>query len=146
VESVVDSLVEVSISASDGDVKVSMEVTGVVGISVGSKDSIELEMLSKMVGKIVDFSVSMIELVVNVDELCGAVDISGKIDVLISLSSVEESSSSSTSEVVVMKLLALVDVEVIPCMVDISFDDIGNEDFVSVIMVRLIDVVNKSLS
>ncbi len=145
-ESVVDSLVEVSISASDGDVKVSMEVTGVVGISVGSKDSIELEMLSKMVGKIVDFSVSMIELVVNVDELCGAVDISGKIDVLISLSSVEESSSSSTSEVVVMKLLALVDVEVIPCMVDISFDDIGNEDFVSVIMVRLIDVVNKSLS
>lgn len=101
------------ISASDGDAEVSTDVTSVVGISVDVEDSIELEILSKTVGKIVDSSDSMIGLVVNVDELCGVVDISDKVDVLISLSTVGENPSSSTSEVVVMKLLALVDVDVI---------------------------------
>jgi hypothetical protein len=117
-EPVVDSLVEVSICRGDDDVDVSMKVTTVaskrvVGISTDVKDSIELEILSKAVGKIVDSSDSIPELVVNVDELCGVIDISGKIDVFNSLSSVDENISSTLSEVLVMTLLALVDVNIV---------------------------------
>jgi hypothetical protein len=55
----------------------------------------------------------MIELVVNVEDLLGVVDISVKIDVFISFSSVDENISSTLSEVLVMALLALVDVGIV---------------------------------
>ncbi len=96
-ELLVDSLVEVSISASGDDVE----------------DLMELETVSKKVDEIVDPSNIMIGLLVNVAELCAVVDFSGKIDVLISLSSVDENMSSTLSEVLVMALLGLVDIDIV---------------------------------
>jgi hypothetical protein len=117
-EPVVDILVEVSICRGDDDVDVSMKVTTVaskrvVGISTDVKDSIELVIDLKTVGEIVDSSDSTVGLVMNVDILYSVVEISGKIDVLISLSSVDDNSSSNTSEVVVITLRELVNVDVI---------------------------------
>jgi len=105
--SVVDSLGEVSIEVTN------VASIRVVGISVVAIDLIEFEILWKTVGNIVDSSASIIELVVNVDEVCGVVDISGKIDVLMSLSSVDENISSTSMEVLEMTLLALVDVAIV---------------------------------
>ncbi len=85
----------------------------VVGISTDVKDSIELVIDSKTVGEIVDSSDSAVGLVMNLDILYGVVAISGKIDVLISLSSVDDNKSSNTSEVVVITLRELVNVDVI---------------------------------
>jgi len=61
------SVVEMSISASDDDVEVSMEVTSVLGIFVDVEYLIGLEMLSKSVDETVDSSDSAIGLVKNVD-------------------------------------------------------------------------------
>jgi len=144
-EPLVDSLVEVSISASGDDVEVSIEVTNVVGIPTDVEDLMELEIVSKKVDEIVDPSNIMIGLLVNVAELCAVVDISEKIDVLISLSSVDENMSSTLSEVLVMALLGLVDIDIVVSMFGTSFVDICNEDLVPVITEGLIDVVNISL-
>jgi len=104
VESVVDSSVEVFISTSDDDVEVPMEVTSFVDISVDVEDSVEVEILSKTVGKILECSDIMEWLLVNVDVLCRVVEISADVD---------ENSSSTTSEVLVITLLALLNVDVI---------------------------------
>jgi hypothetical protein len=115
-----------------------MEVTSVVSlravfISADVEDLIELEIVSNRVGEIVDSSDCAIELIMNVDTLGSAVDISGEVDLVISFSSVDDNMSVNTSEVVVMTFIELVDVDVIVWVFDISFDDIRNEDFVEVI-------------
>jgi hypothetical protein len=84
-----------------------------VGISADVEDFVELDIVSITVGEIVDLSDKNIGLLINVDILSSLVVLSGNIDVLASFSSVDDSLSSNTSEVVVMKLLALVDVDVI---------------------------------
>jgi len=101
-----------SISASDDDVEVSMEVTSVVGIFADVEDLIELEILSKSVSEIVDSSDTAIGLVKNVDIVCGLVVISRKFVVCFSLSSVDDNLSSNSSEVVVITLISVVDVDV----------------------------------
>jgi hypothetical protein len=106
----VDSLVEVSISARDGNVEVSMEVTRVLGISTDSDDVIELEEVSKRVGETVDSSDCTIEFVMYVDILCSVVEVLGKIDVSLSVSSVDDNVLSTTFEVLVMILLVFIDV------------------------------------
>jgi hypothetical protein len=71
-------------------------------VSVEVEDSIELDVVSKIVGKIVDSLESMVGLVTNVDSSFRFVENSGEIDVLLSLSSVDDRLFSNTSEVVVM--------------------------------------------
>jgi len=66
-----------------------------------------------MVGEIVDLSDSTTGLLINVDVFWGIVVLSENIDVLASFSSVDDSFSSNTSEVVVMTLIALVDVDAV---------------------------------
>jgi hypothetical protein len=85
----------------------------VVGISADVEDLMKFVVVSKTVGEIVDSSDCTIGLVMYVDVLCSVVGISGKIDVFISLSSVDDNRSSNISEVVVITLIALVNVDVI---------------------------------
>jgi len=118
VEPAVDTLVEISISARDDDVNVSMEVTSVewvavVDFSVDVEDWIKLEIVSDTVGEIVDSLDCTIEFVMNVDTSGSTVEISGEVDVFISFSSVDNNMSWNTSEVLVMTLIELVDVDVI---------------------------------
>jgi hypothetical protein len=101
-----------SISASDDDVEVSMEVTSVVGIFADVEDLIELEIISKSVSEIVGSSDTAIGLVKNVDIVCGLVVISRKFVVCFSLSSVDDNLSSNSSKVVVITLISVVDVDV----------------------------------
>jgi hypothetical protein len=116
--SIVDILIVASISVFDDDETPSIEVTrvaslAVVGISADVENLIELEIVSNTVGEIVRSSDCAIELVMNVDSLGSIVEISGKVDVVISFSSVDNNMSWETSEVLVMTLIELVDVDVI---------------------------------
>jgi hypothetical protein len=118
VEPAVDTLVEISISARDDDVNVSMEVTSVewvavVDFSVDVEDLIKLVIVSNTVGEIVDSLDCAIEFVMNVDTVGSTVEISGEVDVFISFSSVDDNMSWNTSEVLVMTLIELVNVDVI---------------------------------
>jgi hypothetical protein len=61
----------------------------VVGISVDIEDLTELEIVSKRVADIVDSSDCATELVMDVEPLGSIVEISGKFDVVISFSSVD---------------------------------------------------------
>jgi hypothetical protein len=146
----VDIFIEVPISVGNEDAKVSIEVTSVV--SLGSLDIcttvaglIELIIVSETICDIVDSSDCAIELLMNVDSLGSVVEISGEVDLVISFSSVDVNTFSIASEVVVMALIELVDVDVIVRMFDTSSDDMSNEDLVSVITEGVIDVVNKLL-
>jgi len=109
--SVVDSLVELLISGTNDGVVVSMVFISVVSlltvdISADVEDSVELDIVFKAVGEPVDSSDSMVRILMNVD-------ISGDPDVFTSFSSVDDSLLSNNSEVVVMTLIALVDVDII---------------------------------
>jgi hypothetical protein len=106
------------ISGSDDGVKLAIEVRSVawpavVGISVDVEVSLELETVSETVCEIVDSLDCVIEVVMNVNSLGSGVEVSGKVDILISLSSVDDNMSLNTSEVVVMTLIELVDGDVI---------------------------------
>jgi hypothetical protein len=90
-----------------------MEVTNLVGISADVEDSIVLEIVSKTVCEIVDSAGIVRGLLVNVDVLCSVVGISVIIEVFISLPSVEDNMSLTTSEVLVMILLALVELDIV---------------------------------
>jgi hypothetical protein len=85
----------------------------VVGISADVEDLMEFVVLSKTVDEVVDSSDCTIGFVMYVDVLCSVVGISGKIDVLISLSNVDDNRFSNTSEVVAIALRELVNVDVI---------------------------------
>jgi len=85
----------------------------VVGISADVEDLIVLEMFSKTASEAVDSSHTIEGVVINVDSLCRVVKVSGKIVVIISLPNVDVNLSSNFSEVVVMALISLVDVDII---------------------------------
>jgi len=98
------------IAGTNNDVVVSVSA---VGISTDVEDFVELDIVSITVGEIVDLSDSTTGLLINVDVFWGAVVLSENIDVLASFSSVDDSLSWNTSEVVVMTLIALVDVDAV---------------------------------
>jgi hypothetical protein len=127
VEPVVDSLVEASIEVK------SVVSLRVVGISADADDLMEFELVSRTVNEAVDSSNKMEGLLIDVDSLCRVVKVSGKIVVVISLPNSDDDLSSNSSEVVVMALISLLDV------------DISNEDFVSVIIEAVVDVIYNSL-
>lgn len=124
-----------------------LEVSSELSVeAVNVEDSMEFDIVSKILDEVVAVFDAVTELVFNVDSLYKSVEIFGTIVVVLLLFSVDDNWFSNTSEVVIMPFISLDDVGVKVSMFDTSSDDICNKDFVSVITEDVIVVINTSLA